>query len=66
MKSERLLLTVQEAGETSGLGTRFIRRLVQERDIAFHKCRGRVMISTKDLAEYIESCRHAREDDGRR
>ena len=51
------LLTIDAAGEVSGLGARFIRRLVQERDLASHKLRGRVMIAEADLADYVESCR---------
>jgi len=57
MKRGRLL-TIMEAGETSGLGPRFIRRLVQERDIPFHKLRGKVMIAERDLEDFVESCRH--------
>lgn len=51
------LLTIREAGEESGLGARFIRRLVEEQDIASYKLRGKVMVSEADLMDYIESCR---------
>ena len=60
------LLTVEQAGEVSGLGTRFIRRLVQQRDIVFYKCGRRVMISVEDLATYLESCRRESEAASRR
>ena len=47
------LLTMRQAGESTGLGERFIRRLVQERRIASYKLGGKVRVGAADLDEYI-------------
>ena len=50
-------MTLREAGERSGLGERFIRRLVQERRIPSYKIGGKRRIAEEDLDKYIEQCR---------
>jgi len=52
------MLTVKQAGELSGLGERFVRRLVDERRMPFHRVAGtRIRIAESDLEALIESGR---------
>lgn len=49
--------SVPEAGELLGTGERFVRRLVAERRIGFHKFGAKVRISHEDLEAYIVESR---------
>jgi excisionase family DNA binding protein len=62
------LLTIREAGEVSGLGARFMLRLVQDRRIDSYKLGGKRLIDQADLDAYIERgrCEATREPDFRR
>lgn len=51
------LLSLREAGEKSGLGERFMVRLVHERRIPSYKIGGKRRIAEEDLANYIEGHR---------
>jgi excisionase family DNA binding protein len=51
------LLTVDEAAERLGTSTRFVRRLVFERRIAFVKVDRHVRITTADLDAFIAAGR---------
>jgi excisionase family DNA binding protein len=53
------LLSLREAGEQSGLGLRYITRLVQERRIPSYKVGGKRRIAEADLEAFIEA--HRRE-----
>ena len=46
-------LDAREAGEYLGVGERFVRRLVAERRIRFHKFGKYVRIAISDLDEFI-------------
>ncbi|MEV1070869.1 helix-turn-helix domain-containing protein [Micromonospora parva] len=48
------LLTVEQAAQRLGTGVRFIRRLVAERRIRFHKVGKYVRFHPDDLADYIQ------------
>jgi excisionase family DNA binding protein len=50
-------LTVEEAAERLGTSTRFVRRLIFERRIAFVKVGRHVRIATTDLDAYIRAGR---------
>jgi excisionase family DNA binding protein len=52
-----VLLTVEQAAERLGTRPRFIRRLIAERRIEFHKVGRHVRISEQALAEFIENGR---------
>ena len=52
-----MLLTVEQAAEHLGTGPRFIRRLIAERRIEFHKLGRHVRISEAALAEFIKAGR---------
>jgi excisionase family DNA binding protein len=52
-----VLLDVEEAARRLGTTTRFIRRLIAERRIEFHKVGRHVRISEAALADFIESSR---------
>lgn len=52
---EDRLLTVEEAGEVLGTGSRFVRRLVAERRITFVKVGRHVRIPRSALAEFIDA-----------
>jgi excisionase family DNA binding protein len=54
-----MLLTVEQAAEHLGTGPRFIRRLIAERRIEFHRVGRHVRISERALAEFIEAGRVA-------
>lgn len=51
------LLDVEQAAERLGVGTRFIRRLVEQRRIPFHKIGKYVRFDEADLAEYADRAR---------
>ena len=51
------LLTVEEAAERLGTSTRFIRRLIAERRIAYTKLGRHVRIAARDLDAYVASGR---------
>jgi excisionase family DNA binding protein len=51
------LLTVDEAAERLGTSTRFIRRLIAERRIAYTKLGRHVRIAGRDLDAYVASGR---------
>ena len=48
------LLTVEQAAERLSTGPRFIRRLIAERRIEYHKVGRHVRISEHALADFIE------------
>jgi excisionase family DNA binding protein len=51
------LLTVDEAAERLGTSTRFIRRLIAERRIAYTKLGRHVRIAGRDLDAFVASGR---------
>ena len=51
------LLTVEQAAERLSTGPRFIRRLIAERRIEFHKLGRHVRISEAALAEFTKAGR---------
>jgi excisionase family DNA binding protein len=51
------LLTVDEAAERLGTSTRFIRRLIAERRIAYTKLGRHVRIAARDLDAFVASRR---------
>jgi excisionase family DNA binding protein len=51
------LLTVDEAAERLGTSTRFIRRLIAERRIAYTKLGRHVRIAARDLDAFIRAGR---------
>ena len=51
------LLTVEQAAERLGTGPRFIRRLIAERRIEYHKVGRHVRISEDVLAAFIKAAR---------
>jgi excisionase family DNA binding protein len=51
------LLTVEQAAERLGTSTRFVRRLVAERRIAYHKLGRHVRIAEADLINYVAAGR---------
>ena len=51
------LLTVDEAAERLGTSTRFIRRLIAERRIAYTKLGRHVRIAARDLDAFVASGR---------
>jgi excisionase family DNA binding protein len=59
----RKLLTVEEAAEYTGFTVRYLRRLIFERRLAYHKDRKRIWLAQADLDAYVRSLRiEARED----
>lgn len=54
-----VLLTVEQAAERLGTGPRFIRRLIAERRIEYHKVGRHVRISEQALTEFIAAGRVA-------
>lgn len=54
---ERRYLTVPEAAEYLNTSVRFIRRLVAERRIAFHKAGTHVRLAVADLDDYMHAGR---------
>jgi excisionase family DNA binding protein len=53
------LLTVEQAAERLGTSARFVRRLVAERRIAYHKVGRHVRIAEADLINYVAAGRVA-------
>jgi excisionase family DNA binding protein len=51
------LLRIEEAAEVMGMSARHVRRLVTERQVAFHKLGRSVRIARADIAAYLESGR---------
>lgn len=51
------ILTVEEAAQRIKMSTRYVRRLVAERRIAFHKVGRSVRIKASDLAAHVEAGR---------
>jgi excisionase family DNA binding protein len=51
------LLTVEQAADRLGTSTRFIRRLVAERRIAYHKLGRHIRIAEADLINYVAAGR---------
>ena len=56
-RAMRRLLTVEEAAEYSGLSVRYLRRLIFERRVAYHKDKRRVWLAQADLDAYMNSLR---------
>jgi excisionase family DNA binding protein len=54
---KRELLRVEEAAEALGMSPRHVRRLVQERRIAFHRFGRSIRIDPEDVEAYIEASR---------
>jgi excisionase family DNA binding protein len=50
-------LTVEEAAAYINTGVRFVRRLIAERRIAFHKVGAHVRLAVEDLEAFIQSGR---------
>lgn len=61
-----VLLTVDQAAERLGTKPRFIRRLIAERRIEYHKVGHHVRISERALTEFIEAGRVMPVSSGRR
>ena len=56
----RRLVPLTAVNSENGYGwvtTRWLRRLVQERRLAFHKPRGKVLIDLDDLDAFVEQAR---------
>ena len=53
------LLTVEQAADRLGTSVRFIRRLIAERRIAYHKVGRHVRIAEADLINYVAARRVA-------
>jgi excisionase family DNA binding protein len=51
------LLTIDQAADQLGTGPRFVRRLIAERRIAFHKVGRHVRIAEADLISFVASGR---------
>jgi excisionase family DNA binding protein len=51
------LLTVRQAGEESGLGERYVRRLVSEGRIPVYRWPNKVRVSEADLEAFVEQAR---------
>jgi excisionase family DNA binding protein len=51
------LLTVEQAADRLGTSTRFVRRLIAERRIAYHKVGRHVRIAEADLINYVAASR---------
>ena len=51
------LLTIDQAADQLGTGPRFVRRLVAERRIAFHKVGRHVRIAEADLRNFVAAGR---------
>jgi excisionase family DNA binding protein len=55
--SSARLLSVEGAAEYTGFTARYLRRLIFERRIAYHKDRQRVWFTREDLDDYVRSLR---------
>jgi len=51
------LLTIDEAADRLCTGERFVRRLIAERRVAFHKIGSHVRISSTDLDDFVAAGR---------
>jgi excisionase family DNA binding protein len=51
------LLTIESAAERIGMSTRYVRRLVAERRIAFYRCGRSVRFDPADLAAHLAAGR---------
>jgi excisionase family DNA binding protein len=51
------LLTVEQAADRLGTSTRFVRRLIAERRIAYHKVGRHVRIAEADLINFVAASR---------
>jgi len=51
------LLTIDEAADRLGTGERFVRRLIAERCVPFHKVGRHVRISSTDLDAFVAAGR---------
>ncbi len=51
------MLTIEEAAERMKMSVRYVRRLVAERRIAFHKIGRSVRLKAADLAAHVEAGR---------
>jgi excisionase family DNA binding protein len=51
------LLTIEQAADRLGTSTRFIRRLIADRRIAYHKVGRHVRIAEADLINYVAAGR---------
>ena len=51
------LLTIAQAAEQLGTGPRFVRRLIAERRIPFHKVGRHVRIAESDLINFVAAGR---------
>ena len=51
------LLSIEEAAEYTGFTVRYLRRLIFERRIAYHKDRQRVWFTREDLDAYVRRLR---------
>ncbi|NIH78011.1 MULTISPECIES: excisionase family DNA-binding protein [Amycolatopsis] len=54
---QKKYLTVEEAGEYLNTGVRFVRRLIAERRIAFHKIGVHVRLAVDDLEAFVQAGR---------
>ena len=54
---QRNYLTVQEAADYLNTSVRFVRRLIEERRIAFHKVGRHVRLRLADLEAYVNAGR---------
>ncbi|MEU0508322.1 MULTISPECIES: excisionase family DNA-binding protein [Amycolatopsis] len=54
---ESKYLTVEEAADYINTGVRFIRRLIAERRIAFHKVGAHVRLAVEDLEAFVAAGR---------
>lgn len=59
-------LTVAEAAEYLNTSVRFVRRLIAERRIAFHKVGAHVRLALSDLDSFVQAGRVEPADTGRR
>jgi excisionase family DNA binding protein len=50
-------LTVEQAAEYLNTSVRFIRRLIAERRVAFHKVGAHVRLAVADLDAFLAACR---------
>lgn len=56
MEGDRML-TVAEAASAMRMSTRYVRRLVAERKIAFHRMGRSIRIAASDVADHVQSGR---------
>lgn len=54
---ERKYLTVPEAADYLNTSVRFVRRLIAERRVAFHKVGVHIRFALADLDGYLAACR---------